>query len=77
MSKIDLGKACDTNEVTNYLDNKEGGGGSGVTQEYVDGADAVLQTKITAEETARADADTALETRIVALEGVMAASMTK
>ena len=79
MSKIDLGTACDTNEVTNYLDNKEGGGGSGVTQQYVDDQDAIVQANVDAEAVTREEADTALETRIVALEGVMAsmASMTK
>ena len=79
MAKIDFGKACDSNEIANYLDGDNGGGTGGVTQQYVDDQDAIVQANVDAEAVTREEADTALETRITTLEGVMAsmASMTK
>lgn len=75
-----LERACETDEITNYLNQKiksieEGGGGLGVSKKYVDDQDAILQgnitdgdtalqTNIDAETTARTEADTAINERI-------------
>ena len=71
MAKIDINRACETDMADDYLNKKidsgGGSGGIGVSKQYVDDQDAIVQANVDAEAVTREEADTALQTQIDAI----------